>query len=244
MWLGFDNTMYHLKNAEITPELHDDLINFSFEKLEDVFKNYHTPIPDCLDYTLLTFIPCLLADLKQPSSAKSDHICQTFQVHFNKMLCNVLEKYHDLPGFALLLGTLLQYLNKDKSYFWIPLGISAFLYLVRQQQGPILDDIGFFGIWQRTSHSLYIQRGMDEFCAYFAELLENPDRLGTHIFDQQRYVTATKECVELCSCSPRKFSKVAIEVTCDKGLRRNKPWVWMVQLGLHSRIQKARQHLV
>jgi len=41
------------------------LISFSFDKLQDVFKGYHTPIPDHLGYTLLTFMPCLLADLKQ-----------------------------------------------------------------------------------------------------------------------------------------------------------------------------------
>jgi hypothetical protein len=179
----------------------------------------------------------------QPSSAKSDHICSTFQVHFDRILCNVLEKYHHFQGYALLLGTLLQYSNKDESILLMLSGISAFLYLVRQQQGPILDDIGFSGIWQRTSPGFYIQRGMDEFCDYFAELLENPDRSGTHVFDQERYATAAKECVELCLCSPRNFSKVAIEVSCDKGLRRSKPWVWIVRLGIHSRIRKARQHL-
>ena len=29
----FDDIVYHLENAEMTPELHDDLINFSFNKL-------------------------------------------------------------------------------------------------------------------------------------------------------------------------------------------------------------------
>jgi len=63
LWFGFHNATYHIKNAEITPELHDDLINFSFHKLQDVFKNCH--IPDRRGgYTLLTFIPSLLADLK------------------------------------------------------------------------------------------------------------------------------------------------------------------------------------
>ena len=159
------------------------------------------------------------------------------------MLCHVLEKYHHFPGFTLLLGTLLQYLNKDKSNFRITPGISAFLYLVRQQQGPILDDVGFSGIWRTTSRSFIMQGGMREFCAYFAQLLENPDRSGTYVFDQQRYATAAKECVELCLCSPRNFSKGAIEVACDKGLRRSKPWVWIIRLGVHSRIRKARQHL-
>ena len=65
MRFGFHNTAYHIKNAEITPELHDDLISFSFDKLQDVLKNYHTPIPNRFRYTLLTFIPRLLAALKQ-----------------------------------------------------------------------------------------------------------------------------------------------------------------------------------
>ena len=179
----------------------------------------------------------------QPSS-ESNHIRRTFQVQFDRMLCNALGKYHHFPGFALLLGTLIQYPNKHRLNLWITPEISAFLYLVRQQQGAILDDVSFFGIWQITSGKFGCQYGMDEFCAYFAELLENPDRSGTHVFGQQRYATAAKECVELCLCTPRNFSKVAIEVACDKGLRRSKPWVWIVRLGVHSRIRKARQHLV
>ena len=55
---------YHIKNAEITPELHDDLINFSFVKLQDVFRNSRRFIRDPYRYTFLTFIPYLLADLK------------------------------------------------------------------------------------------------------------------------------------------------------------------------------------
>ena len=33
------NTVYHLENAEMTPELCDDLINFSFDNLWDVIKS-------------------------------------------------------------------------------------------------------------------------------------------------------------------------------------------------------------
>lgn len=36
--LGFYDTFRHLENAEMTPELHDDLIHFSFDDLRDVFK--------------------------------------------------------------------------------------------------------------------------------------------------------------------------------------------------------------
>jgi len=253
----------------MTPELHDDLINFSFHKLQDVFKNYHTPIPDRRDDTLLTFLPCLLADLKQlvwhrfplthevllisylysttQSLSESDHICRTFQVHFDGVLCNVLEKYHHSPGFALLLGSLLQYItvmNINEPIVSIALGITASLYFVRQQRGHILDDVGFSGFGPATSRSFGRQGGTDEFFAYFAELLDNPGRSGINVFDQQRYATAAKECLELCLCSHRNFSKGAIEFACDQGLRRSKPWAWIARLGAHSRIRNARQHVV
>jgi TPP-dependent 2-oxoacid decarboxylase len=68
----FNNTTYYIENAEITPELHDDLINFSFDKLQDVFKNYHTFF-NRHGFTLLTFIPYLLADLKKLVGIVSTH---------------------------------------------------------------------------------------------------------------------------------------------------------------------------
>ena len=160
------------------------------------------------------------------------------------MLCNVLEKYHHFPGFALLLGSLLWYRNGQPSRFLSAPGISASLHLVRQRQGHILDDVGFSGIWRTTSRSATTPSGIDEFCAYFAELVENPRRSGTHTFDQQRYATAAKECLELCLCSHRNFSKGTVEFACYKGLRRSKPWAWIARLGVHSRIRKARQYLV
>jgi len=161
------------------------------------------------------------------------------------MLCNVLKKYHHFPGIALLLGSLLWYTNRDsESNFLIVHGISASLYFVRQQQGHILDDVGFFGIQQTTSRTFIYQIGIDEFCAYFAELVQNPGRSGTHIFNQQRYATAVKECLELCLCSHRTFSKGAIQLACDNGLRRSKPWAWIARLGVHSRIRNARKHVV
>jgi hypothetical protein len=157
------------------------------------------------------------------SLSESDHICQTFQVHFDGMLCNVLEKYHHFPGFALLLGTLLRYISimkrglGDPSIFRIAPGITASLYLVRQRQGHILDDVGFYGIWRASFRGVTLQNGTDEFCAYFAKLLKNPGRSGTHVFDQQRYATAAKECLELCLCSHHNFSKGTVEFTCYKG---------------------------
>jgi hypothetical protein len=162
------------------------------------------------------------------------------------MLCNVLEKYHHFPGFALLLGSFLWYANRDsdESIFRIASGIAASLYFVRQRQGDILDDVGFSGIRQTTPNGVAIQNGIDAFCAYFAELLENPGRSGAYVFDQQRYATAAKDCLKLCLCSHRNFSKGAAEFVYDNGLRRSKPWAWMVRLGVQSRIRKARQHVV
>ena len=218
------NITYHIKNVEITPELHDDLNTFSFDKLQDVFKNCYTLIPDRRDDTLLTFTPRLLADLKQlvwycfhsrmeiclftttQLLPELDRICRTFQVHFDGMLCNVLNKYHHFPGFALLLGSLLRYimmkrgLELHESFYLIAPGMTASLYLVRQWQGHILDDVGFSGIWEAAARSVTIQNGIVEFCAYFAEWL-------AHVFDQQRYATAAKECLELCLYNHRNFSE-------------------------------------
>ena len=62
-------------------------------------------------------------------------------------------------------------------------------------------ETNFSGIWQATSHSVTTQHGIVEFCAYFAEWS------GTHVFDQQRYATAAKNCLELCLYNHRNFSK-------------------------------------
>jgi len=48
-----------------------------------------------------------------------------------------------------------------------------------------------------------------EFFNYLTELLESPERLGTHIFNQQRYATSAEECLQLYLCSHRNFSKGA-----------------------------------
>jgi hypothetical protein len=143
----------------------------------------------------------------------------------------------------LLLGGLLLYMNRNDPISTDP-GIPASLYLVRRRQGHILNDVGFSGTWEATSRTHTIQIGIFEFCAYFAELLENHERAGIHVFDQQRYATAAKECLELCLCSRGKFSKGAVEFACDKGLRRSKPWAWIARLGVHSRIRKARQYVI
>jgi hypothetical protein len=66
LWFGFYNTTYHFDNAEMTPELCDDLINFSFNSLQDVFKNRQIWNPD-ETYNILTFLPPFLMALKRLS---------------------------------------------------------------------------------------------------------------------------------------------------------------------------------
>jgi len=156
------------------------------------------------------------------------------------MLYNALEKHHSSPGFTLLLGYILQYTNFKPLLFFFPFGLVASLYLVRQQgEGHILDDMGVSGIRQANA----VMGGTLEFLFYFIEFLENPERSGTHSFDQHRYATAAKECLQLYLCNHHKFSKETTEsARRDKVLLRNKPWAWRVRLGTHKRISKAIQY--
>jgi hypothetical protein len=86
--------------------------------------------------------------------------------------------------------------------------------------------------------------GTPGFFRYLTELLESPERSGPSFFDQQRYATSAKECMQLYLCSHRNFSKGATEFACrDQELRRSKPWEWLTRLGVHSRIRKGRHHL-
>jgi len=175
--------------------------------------------------------------MMQPSF-EAHHI-QTLEVDFDRILCNMLEKYHSFPGFALLLGSLFLSIDEDiKHFFNFPPGMVTYLYLVRQRgEGYLLDDIGFSGI--TDVHGGVI--GTPEFLTYLTQLLENPERSGTHVFDQQRYTTAAKECLELCLCNYRDFSKGATESGHrDKALRRSKPSAWIARMGVRSRIWKAR----
>ena len=83
-----------------------------------------------------------------------------------------------------------------------------------------------------------------EFFTYLAELLEDPGRSGTGIFDQQRYVMATKECLQLYLCNHQNFSMGTMEsALCDKALHRHKPSAWIARLGVHSRIQKGQNYV-
>jgi hypothetical protein len=83
------------------------------------------------------------------------------------VLFNALEKYHSRPGFALLLGNILQYTKFKHESFKFPPGLVASLYLIRQQgQGHILDDWG-----------INIGLHASKILPYFIELLENPEQL-------------------------------------------------------------------
>ena len=116
----------------------------------------------------------------------------------------------------------------------------ASLYLVRQRgEGYILDDIGLSGI---IGNHAYIG-GTLEFLTYLTQLLENPEHSGTHIFDQQRYTAAAKECLQLCLCSHHKFSDGFMGfVHRDMALRRSKPSAWIARMGVCSRIRKGRHY--
>jgi len=175
------------------------------------------------------------------SLPEANHIYQTFQADFDRISCNTLEKYHSWPGFDLLLGSILQCTNFRHQSLNFPPGLVASFFLLHQEgDGDILDDMGCSG----ALSSIYRLPGTPEFFTYFMEFLENPERSGTHTFDQQRYVTAAKECLQLCLCSHHKFSKGVMELSsCDRVLLRNKPWAWKTRLGIHRRILKAMHHL-
>jgi len=175
----------------------------------------------------------------QPSS-EANNISQTLQVDFDRILCNILEKYHSFPGFALLLGSLFPSIEDIKKLTFPP-GMVTYLYLVRQQgEGYLLDDIKFSGIVQVGG----CVNGTQEFLVYLTQLLENPERAGTHVFDQQRYTTAAKECLQLCLCNYRDFSKRATESGHhDRALRRSKPSAWIARMGVRSKIRKSRHQL-
>ena len=181
----------------------------------------------------------------QPLS-EADHICQTLQVPFDKMICDVLEKYHSFPGFALFLGSIFLYVSAKPSYT-LSAGIIVSSYLLwRGGEEHILEDVGLFGS-ETIFHSIQAVPlalgGISDFFSYLTGLLDSPERSGTHIFDQRRYVTAAQECLQLHLCNHRDFSKGATEFACrDKEIRRSKPWEWLARLGVHSRIRKGRHH--
>jgi len=121
------------------------------------------------------------------------------QGHFDRILGNILEKNSHFPGVALLLGALLEYKRIGYPQNNSPMTVVSLHPLF------ILYGTEFWGIM-----GLYVEKetpSHQDFLNYFADLLENPGRSKTHVFDQQRYVTTTKECLQLCLCSHSKFSK-------------------------------------
>jgi len=176
----------------------------------------------------------------QPSS-EARRISHTQRVDFDRILCNALEKYHPFPGFALLLGSLLHSFMNTK-YSVCHLGMVAYLCLVCQRgEGHIimLNEIGFSGIITVFE----CQAGTEDFLAYLVQLLETPEQSGVCVFDQQRYTTAAKECLQLCLCNYHSFSKGLMESGHhDRALRRSKPSVWIARMGVRSRMWKARRH--
>ena len=162
---------------------------------------------------------------------EADHICRTLQAHFDRMLCDVLEKYHSFPGFTLLLGSLCQYVSAKQCYT-LAAGIVVSSYLIQQQrEGHILGTRGLFGDNRIISRNgaIYLLLNTPEFFSYLTKFLESSERSRTHIFDQQQYATAAKECLQLYLCSHHNFPWGATEFAChNKAMRRSKPWEWVV----------------
>ena len=145
----------------MTTELCDDLINFSFDNLHNVFKNYQIynptsrliihhfvpPFLECLKKLVCYYLHflCILVFthfIIQPLS-EANNIRQTLQVHFDRMLCIILEGNHSFPGFALLLGGIFQYVSA-KQPSNITTGIKASSYLIwKRGEGHILDNTGW-----------------------------------------------------------------------------------------------------
>jgi hypothetical protein len=160
------------------------------------------------------------------------------------MLRNTLAKYHSLPGFALFLAGLLQHADTGSTETFFPEIVTS-LYLGRQRgEGYIFDDTELSGVLNSRPQGRMCTTDTLEFLAYFAELLEDPERSKTHFFDSRSYATASKECLRLCLSNHRRFSKGMLESDHrDKALRRSKPFVWIRRLGVHARIRKCRRQL-
>jgi len=174
--------------------------------------------------------------------SEAEHIFQTLQVPFDRMLYDVLEKYHSFPGFTLLLESICQYMSAKQPF---DAGMAALSYLIQKQEGCIPDNTGFFGgsgVISQAQHP-YLPPGTPEFLSYFTELLENPERSGTHLFDQERYAMAAKKCLKLYLCNHHMFSKGATDFAfCNEAMQRSIPWEWVARLGVHSRIRKGWHH--
>jgi hypothetical protein len=148
-----------------------------------------------------------------------------------------MEKCHSFSGFTLLLGSILQDISTEHTY--LP-GITIFSSLAFQCRD--LDSTRFSLIKNIHIHNHLFNSGTAELSTYIMEFLGNPERSGTHVFDQHCYAIAVKECLQLCLCSYHYFSKRVIDSSAhsDRMLRRNQPWLWRRRL---SRIRKSRHWL-
>ena len=63
--IGYEDLAHHLDNAEMTPELHHDLINFSFTCLQDCFKERNKCNENPPDYGVHGFTTVFLQCLKR-----------------------------------------------------------------------------------------------------------------------------------------------------------------------------------
>jgi hypothetical protein len=61
-WIFLFATIYYFRNAEMTSELYDDLINFSFNNLQDALKDTQV---SKMPYSIFAFTPGFLADLRK-----------------------------------------------------------------------------------------------------------------------------------------------------------------------------------
>jgi len=91
----FYNTFRHLENAEMTPELHDDLVNLSLDNLLDFFKITY---PNHLRLFIVLLLSCLktLVSIPSFSLTRSPYIyafhdiaiirCQSYLPNFSSWL--------------------------------------------------------------------------------------------------------------------------------------------------------------
>jgi len=64
MLIGFYDIVYHLEKAEMTPQLHDDLVKFSFYDLQDLLENHRVKVSG-MPYSIFEFAPRFLEGLQK-----------------------------------------------------------------------------------------------------------------------------------------------------------------------------------
>ena len=112
------STVYHLENAEMTPELCDDLINFSFDYLWDFSKpKVHNSVYVNVRYFCPAFLECL-----KRLVCRHIYLCI---LRIFILCCSRHLKWITCPGFfrLTLIGTSVMswksiILVQDSLYFW------------------------------------------------------------------------------------------------------------------------------